>query len=173
MERINFIDNVTKANANTFNTLQDNIENSIELIESTIPNGFCKAILNSNYSYTSSSSTKLTLVSNINVNDKFSISSGGIKIGAGINYVRITAQAYFTTGVDHSDGKTIQIFRNTTLVDSVNSRQNQNYFGINCSNIIPVNEDDVIYLNVMNNTSRQTTIGGGEANTFLIVEELK
>lgn len=30
MEKITFIDNVTKANANTFNTMQDNIEDGIE-----------------------------------------------------------------------------------------------------------------------------------------------
>ena len=33
MERINFENNVTKANADTFNTLQDNIENAIDSIE--------------------------------------------------------------------------------------------------------------------------------------------
>ena len=30
MEKITFVDNVTKANADTFNTMQDNIEDAIE-----------------------------------------------------------------------------------------------------------------------------------------------
>ena len=36
MEKINFINNVTKANADTFNTMQDNIENAInsDVVES-------------------------------------------------------------------------------------------------------------------------------------------
>ena len=35
MEKITFVDNVTKANADTFNTMQDNIENAInEIVES-------------------------------------------------------------------------------------------------------------------------------------------
>lgn len=36
MEKINFQNNVTKANANTFNTMQDNIENAINSVNSNV-----------------------------------------------------------------------------------------------------------------------------------------
>lgn len=41
MEKINFINNVTKANADTFNTMQDNIEDAIDgIIETGTTNGW-------------------------------------------------------------------------------------------------------------------------------------
>lgn len=131
-----------------------------------------KLYLNSNYTYTSKNATKLSLSKSTSKGNGLILSDGGVKIGKGITHVFISTQIYYYTGSNHSDGKCCLVYKNGTLVSRTNDRLNLNYFHVNNSIIIPVQEGDTISLYALNDTTNQTVIGGGDGNTYLNVIEL-
>ncbi len=131
-----------------------------------------KLYLSDNYTYTSKEVKKLSLSKNTSKGNGLMLSDGGVKIGKGITQVFISAQIYYYTGSNHSDGKCCLIYKNGTVVARTHDRLNLNYFHVNNSMIIPVEEGDIIDLYVQNDTTNQTVIGSGAANTYLNVIEI-
>nr|DAM14319.1 MAG TPA: hypothetical protein [Caudoviricetes sp.] len=131
-----------------------------------------KLYLSGNYTYTDKNPKKLTLIQETSKGSNLSLSNGGVKIGKGITHVLVTGQVYFFTGVNHNDGKCCHIYKNSTKVSGTHNRINLNYIHVNASTIVPVTEDDIIYLYAQNDTTNQTVIAGGDGNTYLNVVEL-
>lgn len=129
--------------------------------------------LKNNYTYTSSSDTKLTLAEATKKGNNLSLYNGGVKIGAGISHVVVSGQVYYYTGSEHKDGKFCNIYLNNSSYSSTSTRLSYNYVKVVSGVvIIPVKEGDVIYLYARNDTSNETVISNGKGNTFLSVIEL-
>lgn len=131
-----------------------------------------KIYLGSNYTYTSKDAKKLSLVKSTSKGNGLTLSDGGVKIGKGITQVFVSAQIYYYTGSNHSDGKCCLIYKNNTVAARTHDRLNLNYFHVNNSTIIPVQEGDIISLYAQNDTTNQTVIGNGDVNTYLNVIEI-
>lgn len=131
-----------------------------------------KLYLGSNYTYTSKDAKKLSLVKSTSKGNGLTLSDGGVKVGEGITHVFVSAQIYYYTGSNHSDGKCCLIYKNNTVVARTHDRLNLNYFHVNNSTIIPVQEGDIISLYAQNDTTNQTVIGNGDVNTYLNVIEI-
>lgn len=131
-----------------------------------------KLYLSDNYTYTSKDAKKLSLVKNTSKGNGLTLSGGGVKIGAGITHVFVSAQIYYYTGSNHPDGKCCLIYKNETVVARTHNRLNVNYFHVNNSMIIPVKEGDIISLYAQNDTTNQTVIGNGDIHTYLNVIEI-
>lgn len=137
-----------------------------------------KASLHSNYSITSSGNKKLTMAdTDFQQGSALSISSGGIKIGAGITKVKVSGSVYFGTGVNAGDSLRATIFKNDTdttiAFDFARAGTSGTY---ECRTIIPVpitvQENDILYLYGNNATGGRGTIVSGETGTYLVVEEI-
>jgi hypothetical protein len=105
-----------------------------------------------------------------------SLSGGGIKIGAGITKVFVSASVYFSAGTNAGDSLRIFIYKGSTLVA-------ENYERAGTSGtyehrvIIPtpitVAENDIIYLHYSNSTGARGTISSAGTDTYLVVTEIK
>lgn len=105
-----------------------------------------------------------------------SLSDGGIKIGAGITKVKVSASVYFSAGTNAGDSLRIYIYKGSTLVA-------ENYERAGTSGtyehrvIIPtpitVAQNDIIYLHYSNSTGARGTISSSATDTYLIVEEIR
>lgn len=141
MEKIDFVNNnAPYLSAETLNQMQDNIEEAIS------PN-IITAGLVSNVKLTTTNNTKLPLSARANVGDKLTISNGGIKIGAGVTYVKVSGQVY----VDTSGGAGIKkgiIYKNNNQVatDGLNGSANAYTTIAIPTFLLQVAENDIIYL---------------------------
>lgn len=121
------------------------------------------------------SATKITLVENVNIGDKLSISSGGIKIGSGVSKVLVSGTILFSTGGTSSTRKGIQIYMydvsaNTTDVVVYNSIGGSvTYTGASCTPfLLEVEENDIIYMYGINQGASGSVVSS--TNSYLTVE---
>ena len=135
-----------------------------------------KASLSSNYSITSIGGKKITLNTvDFKKGDAFSISDGGIKIGAGITKVKVSCSVFFSAGTNAGDSLRAFIYHNNDYVAFNFARAGTNGT-YETRNVIPtpieVEEGDIIYLYAGNSTGSRGTIEGQPNSTYLIVEEI-
>lgn len=162
-------------------TLNDGLQVQGEIYKNGVPisgGNILKASLHSNFSITSTGNKKLTMADvDFQKGSALSISSGGIKIGAGITKVKVSGSIHFGTGVNAGDSLRATIFKNDTnttiAIDFARAGTNGTY---ECRSIIPVpievEENDILYLYGNNASAGRGTIVAGETDTYLIVEEI-
>lgn len=154
---------------NTLNTTEKS--SIVDAINEITPNSIT-GYLEAKLSYTSTKNNqKIPLILSSSKGNKFSVTSdGGIKIGAGVDKVLVNAQVYFYTGSNHTDGKHVYIYKNSTAVGRGSRRDNYNYIFIPAGPItFDVVENDVIYLYCNNDANVDTVIGEGLINTYMNV----
>lgn len=146
---------------------------------SDIPNvspNIMKARPSSNISISSTGNKKITLATNDFQNgSNLSISSGGIKIGAGITKVKVSGTVYFSAGTNAGDSLRCVIYKNDTIVAENYGRAGTTGT-YETRSIIPtpitVAQNDIIYLYYSNATAGRGTISSSAADTYLIVEQI-
>ena len=149
-----FIDTTLQSiGTNCFPTQQDTLEVGGDLLvhgNFEIGNkSILMATIGSDYSLTSGTSTKMTLVSANSIGNHFSISSGSIKIGAGVSKVLVSVKAQFNTLSSSAGLRYIQLYEGITNVATVRTYVYANNTGT-CLVLPPflldVMEDDTISL---------------------------
>lgn len=132
--------------------------------------------LSEHYTMTSTGLTKLPLDKTLlSVGNKLTkTSDGGIKIGSGVSYVRVSATVYYRSGAQANDATITAIYRNTSsMIDNTSKVSGTNYSKILPTKIFDVSEGDIIYLYARNVSRVNQEIGGFDALTFLNVEVVK
>lgn len=162
-------------------TLDDGLQVYGKIYKNGVPisgGNILKASLHSNFSITSSGNKKLTMADiDFQQGSALSISSGGIKIGAGITKVKVSGSAYFGGGTSAGDSLRATIFKNdTNTTIAFNFARAGTSGTYEVRGIVPVpiavQENDILYLYVNNATAGRGTIAAGDTSTYLIVEEL-
>ena len=153
-------------------TLDDGLQVQGEIYKNKIPiNSIMTGKMSANYTLSTTSATKLTLVANNSIvyGSGLSISSGGIKIGVGITKVLVSAQIGFGEGGTGSSRRGVQIFKNSENIVYANNDNRTTYTGISISPILlEVQENDIIYLYGLN--QGQTGSQVQQQHTYLTVQ---
>lgn len=134
---------------------------------------YCWASMSSDYTIkTIKAVEQLPINSQVRSNgNKLSVTSDGIKIGAGVNNVLISGQIYWYTNCSGSEG-VLYIYKNNQLMTANSHRITDDYEHQASATItIPVAEGDIINLRVINN-HKTALIKNYPTGTFLIVTVL-
>lgn len=172
MNEIKNIVNENDAKVGELNDLNTTEKSSIVNAINEITTNSITGYLSAKLSYTSTKNNqKIPLTLSNLKGTKLSITDdGGIKIGAGVDKILVNAQVYFYTGSNHTDGKHVYIYKNSTAVVRGSRRDNYNYIFIPAGPIlVDVVENDVIYLYCNNDANVATVIGDGVINTYMNV----
>ena len=132
--------------------------------------------LSEHYTMTSTGLTQLPLNKTLlSVGNKLTkTSDGGIKIGSGVDYIRISGAVYYRSGNQADDLTTSAIYKNSSsMVDNTSKVRTGGSSKILTTKVISVEEGDIIYLYARNQTRANQEIGGFDALTFLNVEVVK
>ena len=178
MNKINFQNNITKCNADTFNTMQDNIEDAIKVNAITIS-------LSSNQSASIPSEYGVAQINfdtqKAKVGDGLTFDSTNhlIKIGSGINYIEISSNIVIANGSNSYGDRYLNIFKRTSGTGTavaqcyyLNSIATNNHYPLTIPPvIIPVSENDEIYCMVSSAITETLSIRGGSVTrSFLTVK---
>ena len=116
----------------------------------------------------STAHVKLTLTEKVKNGGLLSISDGGIKIGAGVTKVEVSANVYFSTGMNEGDSIRSLIYKNDESIVHNFNRCGGTYEDRPISPIlVSVTEGDIIYLYGSNATGGRGTIAD---NSYLLVK---
>lgn len=132
--------------------------------------------LSEHYTMTSTDLTKLPLNKTLlSVGNKLTrTSDGGIEVGSGVSYVRVSATVYYRSGNQADDAVTSAIYKNSSsVVDNTSKVRAGGSSKILTTKVISVEEGDIVYLYARNMTRANQEIGGFDALTFLNVEVVK
>ena len=90
---------------------------------------------------------KIKLISNNSIGNKLTINNDGIKVGAGISYVKVSASATFSTVSGTNSRHHLLIFKNSSGYSDSILRLNGNWQTMTTGEVlIPVQQNDTIYL---------------------------
>ena len=99
-----------------------------------------------------------------NVGNKLSVnSSGGIVIGAGVSYIKVSSNVSYNT-VASANAKWNSIYKNASAIYPCPTYANNRVTIGNSGGIIPVTQGDVIYLEVLGTAT--DVIRGGTSNNY-------
>lgn len=132
--------------------------------------------LSEHYTMTSTDLTKLPLTKTLlSVGNKLTkTGDGGIEIGSGVSYVRISGTVYYRSGHQADDSTISAIYKNSSpVVDNTSRVRTGGFSKILTTKVISVEEGDIIYLYARNVSRVNQEIGGFNALTFLNVEVVK
>lgn len=153
-------------------TLDDGLQVYGKIYKNGIPiNSIMTGMMNANYTLSTQNATKLTLVANSSISSGtgLSISNGGIKIGAGITKILVSAQIGFAEGGTGSSRRGVQIFKNSSNIAYCNINNVRTYTGAAISPLLlEVQENDIIYLYGLNQGTTGSQIQ--QQNTWLTVQ---
>lgn len=110
---------------------------------------------------------KIPMQENIKIGTKLSISNGGIKIGAGVSYVSAFGSLIYER---YASGRThLEIYKNNDVVQGAISRLSGNWESISTDEvIIPVEENDIIYLYTKTQDAGNALTAAGEMTVQVI-----
>jgi hypothetical protein len=145
-------------------------QSSIDELDTKTTPEYCVASLDSAISTNTNTTIPLNYFSQFKGN--FTLSNNGIRIGAGINHVKLSGQ--ISTYADDSDYKwfwTIIRKNGNNVVSRVDSASNTGYLASNVGPIIEsVNEGDIITLVVDGKANMQ--VSKYTTNTYLCIEKI-
>lgn len=126
----------------------------------------------SNFTTSTTDIEKIELTTTTKVGDKLSISNGGVLIGSGVSYVKISGTIMFQTISGSGQRHNLYIRNNNTNILSAISRLSGTWEVISTMEIvIPVQKNNIIYLYVRSQDGTGATINGGSSR--LTVEVVK
>ena len=149
---------ITKENA--FNDINEEIDAKTQKHAIT-------AELESNYTITTTDYEKIPLTYEIKVGTKLTLNNGGIKIGSGVSKVKVSAKISFNS-VASSGVKWLTIHRNNDAMVPNPMILNARGMIYSTDRIIPVSENDIIYVKVLGTAN--DIVRGGTGYTCLTVE---
>jgi hypothetical protein len=113
---------------------------------------------------------KITLVEYEKIGNKLSISNGGVKIGSGVSYIKVSGFITFSTVSSTTSRHHLQIYKNSTSIYSLITRFGGNWETIqSVPFLISVQENDIIYLY----TRSQDSGGSVTGASYLLVEVIE
>lgn len=119
----------------------------------------------------STAHVKLGLTESVKSGEELSISDGGIRIGAGVTKVEVSANVYFSTGIQSGDSIRCFIYKNDTSIAHNFNRCGGTYEDRNISSfMVNVTEGDILYLYGGNATNGRGVITDG---SYLKVRVIK
>lgn len=134
---------------------------------------YITAGLSSDFSSSTRGAQKLNLVKFISNGSKFTIENGGVKIGAGISRIKVSAQGMVTDGGSGATQILLQLYKNDQLFVNNGIYAHQDWLSVTLPPLVlDVEEGDIIYLYVGCDNSPQT-IYSRYNSTNLYVEEMK
>lgn len=153
------------------NTMSDSSTNTVQnntikaYVDEKTNINILTATLSDNYALQNTSSYEiLPLTQYIKIGNKLSVnSSGGIVIGAGINYIKVSSNVSYNT-VASANAKWNTIFKNTSAIYPCPTYANNRVTIGNNGGLISVTQGDVIYLKVQG--SATDVIRGGTSNKY-------
>lgn len=110
---------------------------------------------------------KIPMQENIKFGTKLSISDGGVKIGAGVSYVRVFGSLKYQT---YASGRThLEIYKNNSSFAFYTLRLSGNWESISTDEIIiPVEENDIIYMYTRTQDAGNGVTDAGEMTVEVI-----
>lgn len=167
----NTADGKADTNASNIGTLSNltttNKTNLVNAINEVNDINLLHATNSSTVTTVQNTDAKITMQENIKLGTKLSIENGGIKIGAGISYVSAFASLIFER---YASGRThLEIYKNNGVVQGSISRLTGNWESISTDEvIIPVQENDVIYLYTKTQDAGNALTATGEMTVQVI-----
>lgn len=154
----------TSTNTVQNNTIKAYVDNK------TSPN-ILTAVLTANYTIQESGNyEQLPLGQSIKIGSKLSLNnSGGIVIGAGVNYIRVNSNVSYNS-VASSGVKWNTIYKNNTVAYTCPIQASARVSIANTGGLIAVNEGDIIYLKVSGSTGDVIRSEGEAKYTYLTAE---
>lgn len=145
MEKINFQDNITKANAQTMNQLQTNIENAINEKNTNI----ITASFSENYTLVNNGSYEALFLNKAKINGSaFSLQNdGGILIGEGVSKIKISFKCHYNS-IIMLGLKWVSAFVNNVATCAVCQQLSSKASLTSSTEKIDVQPGDIIYLKV-------------------------
>jgi hypothetical protein len=117
--------------------------------------------------------TEYTLTLNrseISVGNKLTVSNNGVKIGEGINHIKVSGQVYFFSGVSGSKVN-VRIYKNNELVVASYTKLSDDYVHmIVPTRLVSVTKNDIITIGITNSTKDGGVIKSYPSGTYLTVE---
>lgn len=168
---VDYDDNRLPVGGTPDNTMSDSSTNTVQnntikaYVDEKTNINILTATLSDNYALQNTSSYEiLPLTQYIKIGNKLSVnSSGGIVIGAGINYIKVSSNVSYNT-VASANAKWNTIFKNTSAIYPCPTYANNRVTIGNNGGLISVTQGDVIYLKVQG--SATDVIRGGVSNKY-------
>lgn len=123
--------------------------------------------LNANQVISSTNAEKITLDKKTQKGDNLSLSNGGIKIGKGITHIKVSAEVFYTDGVNSGDNLILYINKNQDRAVNVQQKVMGVTTLIAGVKLLEVQEGDIIYLYTRNNATEGAIVS---LHSFLTVE---
>ena len=145
MEKINFQNNITKANAQTMNQFQNNIENAINEKNTNI----ITASFSENYTLVNNSSYEVLFLNKAKINGSaFSLQNdGGILIGEGVSKIKISFKCHYNSIISPGS-KWVSAFVNDVATCAVCQQLSDRASLTSSTEMINIQPGDIIYLKV-------------------------
>ena len=164
------VNKVTADNMNEIKNGVNSLETSVDTLEARTTPEYCVASLDNAINTGTNTIIPLNYFSQSRGN--FTLSNNGIRIGAGINHVRLSAQ--ISSYANDSDFKwfwTIIRKNGNNIISRVDSASNTGYLASNVGSIIEsVSEGDIITLVVDGKAGMQ--VSKYSVNTYLCIEKI-
>ena len=163
-----FIDrNLRSVGINCFPTDSESLEVDGQNILTKIEKNILNAIQKESITTGNNTNDKIKLVSNNSIGNRLTIDDDGIKVGAGISYVKVSASATFSTVSGTNSRHHLIIFKNSSVYFDSILRLNGNWQTMTTGEVlIPVQQNDTIYLY----TRTQDSSGSVLDTAYIIVE---
>lgn len=160
---------INKVTDNDMNMIKDAHNDTDNKVTEILDLQYCIATISS--SQTISSNYTISLNSIDRSNGNFSLSNGGIRIGAGINSIRVSGSVFVDGWPGSSNYLWGQIKKNSTIISGSIVGSTASYLSAPISStIISVEEGDIIYLIADSGAGGNLRIGAD--NTFLCIEKI-
>lgn len=168
---VDYDDNRLQVGGTPDNTMSDSSTNTVQnntikaYVDEKTSINILTATLSDNYALQNTGSYEiLPLIQSTKIGNKLSVnSSGGIVIGAGINYIKVSSNVSYNT-VASANAKWNTIFKNTSAIYPCPTYANNRVTIGNSGGLISVTQGDVIYLKVQG--SATDVIRGGASNRY-------
>lgn len=133
-------------------------------------NNLMTAKTNGNVTINNNNPNKINLNQDVKIGNKLSMQNNGIKIGAGVSYVKVSAKVMFSTIAGSNGRHILYIHKNSSNTSTSQVRMTENWQTINSGDvIIQVQENDIIYLYVRTQDSTGSVID----NAYMVLEVIK
>lgn len=176
MQKINFRDypnTTTPVSASNLNALQSNVETELNTQSAAITSLQTHEyiVATRNTTQTVSSTTTISLNTIARKNGNFTLSSGSVKIGAGINHVRVSGSIFLNDWPGGTNYLWTIIRKNSEDISTgINGSTSSFISGSVPTTIIDVQQNDLI--NLMADSPSGGTLRPNAGNTWLCVEKI-
>lgn len=160
---------INKVTDNDMNMIKNAHNDTDNKVTEILDLQYCVATISSSQAISSNYTINLNSIDRSNGN--FSLSNGGIRIGAGINSIRVSGSIFVDGWAGSSNYLWGQIKKNNVVISTSIVGSTASYLSSSiASTIIPVQEGDIIY--IIADGGSGGNLRTGASNTFLCIEKI-